>query len=221
MLIKKIKDKVARIGVVGLGYVGLPLVYEFCKAGFHVLGLEIDPAKVEMLNNGKSYIKHITEEKIYFMTQEGNFQGSTNFSLIKNLDCILICVPTPLKKNREPDISYIISTAQNIAPHLIKGQLVVLESTTYPGTTQEILAETLGAVSGLKPDSDFYLAYSPEREDPNNADYTTATIPKVIGSDTAVGLEIADALYSSIVQKTVLVSGTRVAEATKLMEKIF
>ena len=221
MLIQKIKEKEARIGVVGLGYVGLPLVYEFCKAGFHVLGLEIDPAKVEMLNNGKSYIKHISEEKICFMTRESNFQGSTNFSLIKNLDCILICVPTPLKKNREPDMSYIISTAQNIAPHLTKGQLVVLESTTYPGTSQEILAKTLGAVSGLKPDSDFYLAYSPEREDPNNEDYTTATIPKVIGSDTPVGLEIADALYSSIVQKTVLVSGTRVAEATKLMENIF
>ena len=221
MLLQKIKDKTAKIGIIGLGYVGLPLVCEFHKAGFSVTGLDIDQTKTDKLNQSKSYIKHIPDEKIQSLALEKRFQASTDFSLIGNLDCILICVPTPLNKNREPDMSYIISTAQEIAPYLTKGQLIVLESTTYPGTTLEILAPKLEITSRLKPDSDFYLAYSPEREDPNNKDYTTATIPKVIGSETSKGLAIADALYSSIVQKTVLVSGTKVAEATKLMENIF
>lgn len=221
MLLKKIKHKTARIGVIGLGYVGLPLVCEFCKAGFSVIGLDIDQIKVDMLNQGKSYIKHIPDENIQALIVGGKFQGSTDFSLIEKLDCILICVPTPLNKNREPDMSYIVSTAKKIALHLTKDQLVVLESTTYPGTTVEILAPELERGSGLKTDSDFFLAYSPEREDPNNKDHTTATIPKVIGSDHPRGLEIVGALYSSIVQKTVPVSGTRVAEATKLMENIF
>ena len=221
VLLQKIKDKKAQVGVIGLGYVGLPLVCEFCKAGFSVIGLDIDQAKIDMLNQGKSYIKHISEEKIHPLTLDGKFLGSTDFSLINKLDCILICVPTPLNENREPDMSYIISTAHKMAPHICRDQLIVLESTTYPGTTQEILAKYLEAASGLKPDSDFYLAYSPEREDPNNKDYTTATIPKVVGSDTPEGLEFAAALYSSIVQQTVLVSGTKVAEATKLMENIF
>ena len=221
MLLDKIKNKQAPIGVVGLGYVGLPLVIEFIKAGFPVTGLDIDQKKIELLSQGKSYIKHIPDENIRLLTQEGKFRGSTDFSLVNELDCILICVPTPLKNNREPDMSYILSTAREIAPHIVKGQLIVLESTTYPGTTQEVLAPELESRSGLKADHDFYLAYSPEREDPNNKDFTTATIPKVIGADTPEGLEITDALYSSIIQKTVPVSGTRVAEATKLMENIF
>ena len=221
MLLDKIKNKQAAIGIIGLGYVGLPLVIEFCKAGFPMTGLDIDQKKIDLLYQGQSYIKHIPNESIRLLSKDGRFQGTTDFSLVKELDCILICVPTPLKKNRDPDMSYILSTAKRIAPHITKGQLIVLESTTYPGTTQEVLASELESGSGLKADHDFYLAYSPEREDPNNKDFTTATIPKVIGSDSPTGLEITDALYSSIVQKTVKVSGTKAAEATKLLENIF
>ena len=221
MLLDKIKNKQASIGIIGLGYVGLPLVIEFCKAGFPMTGLDIDQKKIDLLSQGQSYIKHIPDESIHLLTKDGRFQGTTDFSLVKELDCILICVPTPLKKNRDPDMSYILSTAKRIAPHITKGQLIILESTTYPGTTQEVLASELESGSGLKADHDFYLAYSPEREDPNNKDFTTATIPKVIGSDSPAGLEITDALYSSIVQKTVKVSGTKAAEATKLLENIF
>ena len=184
-------------------------------------GLDIDQKKIGLLSQGQSYIKHIPDASIHLLVKDGMFQCSTDFSLVKNLDCILICVPTPLKKNRDPDMSYILSTARKIAPHIRKEQLIVLESTTYPGTTQEVLAPELESGSGLKSNRDFYLAYSPEREDPNNKDFTTATIPKVIGSDSPASLEITDALYSSIVQKTVRVSGTNTAEATKLLENIF
>jgi UDP-N-acetyl-D-glucosamine dehydrogenase len=221
MLLNKIKNRQAAIGVIGLGYVGLPLVIEFCKAGFSVTGLDIDQKKIDLLSQGQSYIKHIPDESIRLLMLDGRFKGSADLSLVNELDCILICVPTPLKKNREPDMSYILSTAQGIGPHITKGQLIVLESTTYPGTTQEVLATELESGSGLKADHDFYLAYSPEREDPNNKDFTTATIPKVIGADTPKSLEITDVLYSSIVQRTVPVSGTKAAEATKLMENIF
>jgi UDP-N-acetyl-D-glucosamine dehydrogenase len=221
VLLNKIKNKQVAVGVIGLGYVGLPLVIEFCKAGFSVTGLDIDQNKINLLSQGQSYIKHISGESIRLLTKIGNFQGSTDFSLVNKLDCILICVPTPLDKNREPDMSYILATARGIAPHITKGQLIVLESTTYPGTTQEVLATELESGSGLKADHDFHIAYSPEREDPNNKDFTTATIPKVIGADTSESLEITDALYSSIIQKTVPVSSTKVAEATKLMENIF
>jgi UDP-N-acetyl-D-glucosamine dehydrogenase len=221
VLLDKIQNKQAKVGIVGLGYVGLPLVIEFCKAGFPVTGLDIDQRKIDMLLQGQSYIKHIQNERIRSLIKTGNVRGTTDFTPVKELNCILICVPTPLKKNREPDMSYIISTARKIAPHITEGQLIVLESTTYPGTTQEVLAVELESGSGLKADLDFYVAYSPEREDPNNKEFTTSTIPKVIGADTQKSLEITNALYSSIVQKTVPVSGTRAAEATKLMENIF
>ena len=221
MLLDKIKNKQAAIGVIGLGYVGLPLAIEFYKAGFYVTGLDIDQKKIDLLSQGQSYIKHIPDESTLLLAKDVKFRGSTDFSLVRNLDCILICVPTPLKKNRDPDMSYILSTARKIAPHITKEQLIVLESTTYPGTTHEVLAPELESGSGLKADQDFYLAYSPEREDPNNKDFTTATIPKVIGSDSPASLEITDALYSSIVQKTVRVSGTKAAEATKLLENIY
>ena len=221
MLLDKIQNRQAKVGIVGLGYVGLPLAIEFVKAGFSVTGLDIDQRKIDMLLQGQSYIKHIPNENIRSLTKAGKFRGTTDFSLVKELNCILICVPTPLKKNREPDMSYILSTIREIAPHTTAGQLVVLESTTYPGTTQEVMAIELESGSGLKADLDFYVAYSPEREDPNNKNFTTSTIPKVIGADTQKGLEITNALYSCIVQKTVPVSGTRAAEATKLMENIF
>jgi UDP-N-acetyl-D-glucosamine dehydrogenase len=221
VLLDKIKKKEAKIGVIGLGYVGLPLVIEFCKSGFSVTGLDIDEKKIKALSQGKSFIKHIPSEKIQALNQDGKFEASKDFTLVEKLDCILICVPTPLNKNREPDMSYIVSTAKNIAPYMKKGQLVILESTTYPGTTQEILLPELESGSGLKGNADFFVSYSPEREDPNNKDFTTSTIPKVIGSDHPTGLELSQSLYSYIIDTTVPVSSTRVAEATKLMENIF
>jgi len=221
MTLQKIKQKKAHIGVIGLGYVGLPLVIEFVKAGFPVTGLDIDKSKIDHLSKGKSYIKHIPEEKTSLLRQKGQFRGSTDFSLVRELDCILICVPTPLSKNSEPDMSYITNTAKEIAQHIKKNQLIVLESTTYPGTTEEVLAPSLEAGSNLKANQDFFLAYSPEREDPSNKDFSTATIPKVIGSDHPKGRELANALYSSIIHKIVPVASTKIAEATKLMENIF
>ena len=221
MTLQKIKEKKAHIGIIGLGYVGLPLAIEFCKTGFQVTGLDIDQEKIDLLSQGESYIKHISGEKIKHLNKEGKFKGSTNHTLIRHLDCILICVPTPLNKNREPDMSYVISTAQKIAPHIIKNQLIVLESTTFPGTTLEVLIPELEAGSGLKANKDIFVAYSPEREDPNNKKYSIATTPKVIGADDPKSLELADSIYSFIVNKTVLVSGTKVAEATKLTENVF
>ena len=221
MTLQKIKEKKAHIGIIGLGYVGLPLAIEFCKTGFQVTGLDIDQEKIDLLSQGESYIKHISGEKIKHLNEEGKFKGSTNHTLIRHLDCILICVPTPLNKNREPDMSYVISTAQKIAPHIVKNQLIVLESTTFPGTTLEVLIPELEAGSGLKANKDIFVAYSPEREDPNNKKYSIATTPKVIGADDPKSLELADSIYSFIVNKTVLVSGTKVAEATKLTENVF
>jgi len=221
MTLQKIKEKKAHIGIIGLGYVGLPLAIEFCKTGFQVTGLDIDQEKIDVLSQGESYIKHISCEKIKHLNKKGKFKGSTNHTLIKHLDCIFICVPTPLNKNREPDMSYVISTAQKIAPHIVKNQLIVLESTTFPGTTLEVLIPELVAGSGLKANKDFFVAYSPEREDPNNKKYSIATTPKVIGADDPKSLELTDSLYSFIVNKTVLVSGTKVAEATKLTENVF
>ena len=221
MTLQKIKEKKAHIGIIGLGYVGLPLAIEFCKTGFQVTGLDIDQEKIDLLSRGKSYINHISGANIKHLNQKCKFKGTTNFTLISNLDCILICVPTPLSKNREPDMSYIIATAQKISPHLVKNQLIVLESTTFPGTTQEVLIPALEAGSQLKANKDFFIAYSPEREDPNNKEYFIATTPKVIGADNPKSLELANAIYSSIVNKTVLVSGTKVAEATKLTENVF
>ncbi|MEE2987412.1 MAG: nucleotide sugar dehydrogenase [Nitrospinota bacterium] len=221
MLIGKIREKKARVGIIGLGYVGLPLVMEFARNGFPVTGLDIDANKVEKIKKGESYIRHISTEKIGALAKNSDFEVTTDFSTVSDLDVILICVPTPLGQNREPDMSYIISTARQIAPHIKKDQLIVLESTTYPGTTQEVLIPELESGSGLNANSDFFVAYSPEREDPNNKEYTTATIPKVIGADHPTGRELSEALYSSIIKTIVPVSETRVAEATKLMENVF
>ena len=221
MTLQKIKEKKAHIGIIGLGYVGLPLTIAFCKAGFRVTGLDIDQEKIDLLSQGKSYINHIPDEKINRLIQGNKFKASTDFSSVGQLDCILICVPTPLNKNREPDMSYIISTAQKISPYVLKNQLIVLESTTFPGTTQEVLIPEIELNSELKANKDFYIAYSPEREDPNNKEFSITTTPKVIGSDDPTGLELANSMYSFIVNKTVLVSGTKVAEATKLTENVF
>jgi len=210
-----------KTAVIGLGYVGLPLSLQFARSGVVVLGLDIDPAKVDALNEGRSYIKHISSEAIADAIKSGTFSASADFSRLEEADAIIICVPTPLNKNREPDISYIVDTGKRIAPHLQKGTLVVLESTTYPGTTDEDLRGVLEAGSGLVAGRDFHLAFSPEREDPGNPDSQVAIIPKVIGGYTPACLEKAKALYSKAIKIIVPVSSSRAAEATKLLENIF
>jgi UDP-N-acetyl-D-glucosamine dehydrogenase len=210
-----------KIAVVGLGYVGLPLSLQFARSGVQVLGLDIDAAKVHSLKQGRSYIKHIESSAIAEMLQAGRFDASTDFARVREVEAVIICVPTPLNKNREPDISYILDTGLCIAPHLQKGTLVVLESTTYPGTTDEDLREVLESGSGLKAGVDFHLAFSPEREDPGNADSKVALIPKVIGGYTPACLERAKAVYGRAIKTLVPVSSCRVAEATKLLENIF
>ncbi len=210
-----------KIAIVGLGYVGLPLSLQFARSGVEVLGLDIDPAKIDALAKGRSYIKHISSEAISELVNKGMFSASTDFSRIKEVQAAIICVPTPLNKNREPDISYIVETGRSIAPHLQKGTLVVLESTTYPGTTDEDLREVLEAGSKLKAGVDFHLAFSPEREDPGNPDSKVALIPKVVGGYTPACLEKAKTLYSKAIKTLVPVSSCRAAEATKLLENTF
>jgi len=207
--------------VVGLGYVGLPLSLQFAHSGVRVLGLDIDRTKVESLNQGRSYIKHISSEAVMAAVEAKRFSASSDFSRVKEVEAVIICVPTPLNKNREPDISFITKTGEAIAPHLQKGTLVVLESTTYPGTTDEDLRGVLEAGSGLKAGVDFHLAFSPEREDPGNPDSKVAVIPKVVGGYTPACLERAKALYSRAIKTVVPVSSCRVAEATKLLENTF
>src|SRR5207253_2160133 len=191
---------------IGLGYVGLPLSLQFARSGVSVLGLDIDEAKIQSLNRGESYIKHIENEAIREQIDSKHLEASTDFSRIATLDAVIICVPTPLNKNREPDISFIIKTGEAIAPHLRPGILVVLESTTYPGTTDEDLRPILEKGSGLKAGSDFHLAFSPEREDPGNPNSKVAEIPKVIGGLTPACLEKAKALYGLAIKTLVPVS---------------
>jgi UDP-N-acetyl-D-glucosamine dehydrogenase len=210
-----------KIAVVGLGYVGLPLSLQFAKSGVEVVGLDIDSAKVNSLNRGRSYIHHIRGSDIKAQLGTGRFSASTDFGMVRKADAVIICVPTPLNKNREPDISYIIRTGEAIAPHLHKGILVVLESTTYPGTTDEDLRRVLESGSGLKAGKGFHLAFSPEREDPGNPDSKVALIPKVVGGYTAACRDRAVALYSQAIKTIVPVSSCRAAEATKLLENIF
>ena len=210
-----------KIGIVGLGYVGLPLSLQFGRSGVTVLGLDIDPAKIEALHQGRSYIKHIESSAVAELVKAGVFSATTDFSRVKEVEAVIICVPTPLNKNREPDISYIVKTGEAIAPYLQKGTLVVLESTTYPGTTDEDLKDVLEKGSGLKAGTDFHLAFSPEREDPGNPDSKVARIPKVVGGLTPACRDRAVALYGKAIQTVVPVSSCRAAEATKLLENIF
>src|SRR6266478_3286301 len=210
-----------KIAVVGLGYVGLPLSLQFARSCVSVLGLDIDAEKVQLLNNGQSYIKHIEPSAIAELVRSGKFSASTEFSRIKEAEAVIICVPTPLNKNREPDISFILETGRAIAPHLAKGTLVVLESTTYPGTTDEDLRAVLEEGSRMKAGVDFHLAFSPEREDPANEQSKVKLIPKVVGGYTRSCLERAMALYGKAIDTPVAVSSCRVAEATKLLENIF
>jgi UDP-N-acetyl-D-glucosamine dehydrogenase len=210
-----------KIAVVGLGYVGLPLSIQFARSGVTVLGLDIDAEKVELLNKGRSYIKHIDSSAIAEMANADLFHASTDFGRIRDAEAVILCVPTPLNKNREPDISFVIKTGQMIAPHLTKGTLVVLESTTYPGTTDEDLRKVLEEGSRMKAGVDFHLAFSPEREDPANEQSKIKLIPKVVGGYTRACLERAMALYGKAIDTPVAVSSCRVAEATKLLENIF
>jgi UDP-N-acetyl-D-glucosamine dehydrogenase len=210
-----------KIAIVGLGYVGLPLSLQFARSCVTVLGIDVDPKKVEMLNIGQSYIKHVASSDIAQLLSTDKFSASTDFSRIKEVEAVVICVPTPLSKNREPDISYVIETGRTIAPHLQKGTLVVLESTTYPGTTDEELRAVLERGSGMKAGVDFHLAFSPEREDPANEQSKVKLIPKVVGGYTPRCLDRAMALYGKAIDTLVPVSSCRVAEATKLLENIF
>src|SRR5881392_2311963 len=207
-----------KIAVVGLGYVGLPLSLQFARSCASVMGLDVDARKIQLLNNGQSYIKHIEPSAISELVTSGKFSASTEFSRIKEVEAVIICVPTPLNKNREPDISFVIKTGEMIAPHLAKGTLVVLESTTYPGTTDTDLRAVLEEGSGMKAGSDFHLAFSPEREDPANEQSKVKKIPKVVGGYTPMCLDRAVALYSETIDKVVPVSSCRVAEAAKLLE---
>jgi UDP-N-acetyl-D-glucosamine dehydrogenase len=215
---EQIERREANIGIIGLGYVGLPLVIEFCKAKFHVTGFDVDDKKIQLLQQGKSYIKHIDSSKITDCASF--FSATSDFQKLSEMDCIIICVPTPLNKYREPDMSFVFNTTGTIARYLRKGQLIILESTTYPGTTDEEM-RTILEETGLKAGMDFYLAFSPEREDPNNPEFSTHTIPKIVGGYTENCLAAARALYETVVVKTVPVSSTRVAEAAKLLENIY
>ncbi len=219
-LLKRIEQNDVVVGVVGLGYVGLPLLMEFVEQNFKTIGFDIDQKKVDMLNDGKSYIKHIAEERVKEVRDSKLFEATTDFKRIKEVDCVLIAVPTPLTKHREPDMSYIIGTAKNLAPNIRKDQLIVLESSTYPGTTEEVLKPILEE-SGLKADVDFWVAFSPEREDPNNPNFNTRTIPKVVGANTEYARKLVQNLYEKVIVKTIPVSSSQAAEATKLLENIF
>jgi UDP-N-acetyl-D-glucosamine dehydrogenase len=210
-----------KIAIVGLGYVGLPLSLQFARSCVTVLGLDVDAEKVALLNDGQSYIKHIDSSLLADVVKRGKFSATTDFTRVKGVEAVILCVPTPLNKNREPDISFIIATGRAIAPHLAKGTLVVLESTTYPGTTDEDLRVVLEEGSGMKAGIDFYLAFSPEREDPANEQSKVKLIPKVVGGYTQGGLERAMAVYGNAIDTLVPVSSCRAAEATKLLENIF
>ena len=209
------------IAIIGLGYVGLPLALQFSRSGATVIGVDIDPAKVDALTQGRSYIKHITPESIREQFVSGHLTATTDFAAIERADAVIICVPTPLNKNREPDISFIVKTGKALAPHLRPGVLVALESSTYPGTTDEDLRRVLEEGSGLTAGRDFHLAFSPEREDPGNPQSVVATIPKVVGGLTPACLAKAQEIYGIAIRTLVPVSSCRAAEATKLMENIF
>lgn len=217
---KKIKDKKAKIGIIGMGYVGIPLGLEFAGTGFSVTGFDKDSARVKEINSGKQVMKHIPAKSMKEFVKKNNGSSTTEFSEIRDMDCLIICVPTPLDEHEQPDMSYIESASKEIGKNLRKGQLIVLESTTYPGTTREIVKPILEK-SKLEAGEDFFLAYSPEREDPGNKEFSVSAIPKVMGGLTDNCLRLTSNLYKNIVSETVEVSSLETAEATKLMENIF
>ena len=220
LLLRKIIEKIARVGVIGLGYVGLPLAIGFARAGFTVTGIDSDPERVEQLNHGISYIPDVESHEIARLIKEKRFQATTDSSVIAEFDTMNICVPTPLRKTKDPDLSYILAAVEMIKKHMKRGQLVILESTTYPGTTQEILLPMLSK-TGFKVGEDFFLAFSPERVDPGNREFTTKNIPKVVGGITPVCQELAGSLYQECIERIIPVSSTQVAEMVKLLENTF
>jgi len=217
-LLKRLNDKTAVIGVVGLGYVGLPLSLRYSEAGYKVIGFDIDPGKVELLTRGQTYIEHIPVEGVAAAIRRG-FEPTSDYSRAKDVDAIILCVPTPLNKYREPDLSYVLTTVEDLLPHLRAGQVVSLESTTYPGTTEEELRPRIERC-GFRIGEDFFLVFSPEREDPGNKQFKTGNIPKICGGTTPECLEIGQALYGNVVDTVVPMSSTRAAELTKLLENI-
>src|ERR1041385_8477030 len=219
-LIDKITAHKARVGVVGLGYVGLPLVLRFGEEHFPVIGFDVDPVKVKKLNAGESYIRHIPPERLQILLKDKQFEATTDFSRLADADCIIICVPTPLTAKKDPDLQYIEQTADAVSKTLRKGQLVSLESTTYPGTTEEILLERFRA-NHLTVGKDYFLVFSPEREDPGNPKFSTRTIPTVVGGMTPDCLEVGQTLYGQVIDRIVPVSSTRAAELVKLLEKSY
>jgi len=218
--LEKVESRKAVVGVVGAGYVGLPLALAFSEAGFPVLALDIDPGKVKRLSAGQSYISYIPDQRIARAVEAG-FRATADFSQAATVDAVLLCVPTPLAKDRKPDLSFVEGTAKSLAPHLQKGMLVCLESTTYPGTTEEVLIPILEAGSGLSAGADFFVAYSPEREDPQNKEYGVSNIPKLVGGLDEASKKAASGLYGAIVERTVPVGSMAVAEAAKIFENVF
>jgi UDP-N-acetyl-D-glucosamine dehydrogenase len=219
-LLQKIEQRSAVIGVIGLGYVGLPLALAFADRGMRVLGFDVDPNKQQLLNTGRSYIQHIAAERVAQAVQTQRFSATAEFVRLAECDAIIICVPTPLTETRDPDLSYVAATTRAIKAVLRPGQLIVLESTTYPGTTDELVRETLES-TGLASGRDFFLAFSPEREDPGNSSFTTTTIPKVVGGCDADAGDLAEALYAQAIAKVVRVSSAAAAEAAKITENVF
>ena len=221
MFVEKVVNRSACIGVIGLGYVGLPLILGFHRRDFRILGIDVDQEKIDALEAGESYIKHIPSDRTKELLDGDRFAATTDFSRLPAADAVLICVPTPLTRHLEPEMTYVESTAKAMAPHLKPGHLIVLESTTYPGTTRELMVPILEEGSGLKADKDFFVAYSPEREDPGNTEFDTRSIPKVVGAAVPEALEMAKELYATLVPKVIPVSSPEVAEAVKLTENIF
>jgi len=220
-LLQKIKNKEYTIGIVGLGYVGLPLMWTFHDAGMPVIGYDIDQDKIDCLHEGRPYIKHLGEKMMQRLAGSDRCGATTDFSRLSDSDAILMCVPTPLDHHREPDMQYVEKTAMTIGENLREGQLVILESTTYPGTTEELIIPILESKSNLTAGEDFYVAYSPEREDPGNIDFDTGSIPKVVGGHTQEGIDLACAMYDTAIVQTVPVSDTKTAEAVKITENVF
>jgi UDP-N-acetyl-D-glucosamine dehydrogenase len=219
-LLEKIESRRARTGVVGLGYVGLPLAVELARAGFHTTGIDLDERKVQAIGEGRSYIPDVPTSDVQTLTRDGKLDATTDFSIVGELDTINICVPTPLRKTKDPDMSYIVSAVEAIAQHLHPGMLIILESTTYPGTTDEVVQPLL-ETTGLKAGVDFFIAFSPERVDPGNPTFQTHNVPKVVGGLTADCAKLAGALYGTAIETIVPVSSTRVAEMVKLLENTF
>lgn len=216
-----IENKKAKIGIIGLGYVGLPLLWTFHKANFHVYGFDVDEVKIRSFKNGTPYIKHLGSDIMKVLSESSLSDATTDFKELKKVDVIIICVPTPLNKYNEPDMSFILSTTKTIAKNLRKNQLIILESTTWPGTTEELMIPILEKDSSLKVNEDFFVAYSPEREDPGNKQFNTQKIPKVVGGHGKEALKLSSSLYSKAIDEIIEVSSCRVAEATKLTENIF